>query len=438
MHDSKLKYACVAILATGTFYAGLSAAGYELYNKDDAKADLGVDLVGAGFLNSNSWFGESESFLGEDTDNWIEYGVEPRLTFEMPAGTGTLFGQLSGVYTGTSGDDASGLTIGEDETDQASLEQAHVGWRVEDVFAGLADDTLTLTAGNQDYTIGTGLLIADGGGDGGERGDWYIGLRKAFHSAFIASLKSKDMLVEGFYLENYPRSGGTKGDATGGNFEYTMAGAATLGATYLIADARTSGTDKLDVFSGRLDWKFAERLGVSGEYVHETSDQIAADGWYAQISYELADASWAPVLSYRYAQFDGDDPATADNEAFQGLAYGFTDYGTWFQGEITGNYPLANSNLTSHLLRVKAQPREDLTLNALYYNFTLDQPESLGAGVTSDDWGDELDLALDWAASDQLYVIGVLGLLMPGDAAQQWVGGDEDWLYSMLYGSYSW
>ena len=26
---------------------------------------------------------------------------------------------------------------------------------------------------------------------------------------------------------------------------------------------------------------------------------------------------------------------------------------------------------------------------------------------------------------------------LPGDAAKEWTGGDEDWLYSMLYVSYS-
>jgi hypothetical protein len=34
-------------------------------------------------------------------------------------------------------------------------------------------------------------------------------------------------------------------------------------------------------------------------------------------------------------------------------------------------------------------------------------------------------------------VVGVLGNLAPGDAAKQWVGGDKDWLYSMLYVSYA-
>jgi hypothetical protein len=61
-------------------------------------------------------------------------------------------------------------------------------------------------------------------------------------------------------------------------------------------------------------------------------------------------------------------------------------------------------------------------------------------GVLSDDWGDEVNLTLDWEVNDRVYVIGVLGLLNPGDGAEQFVGtaNGDDWIHSMLYISYSW
>ncbi len=83
------------------------------------------------------------------------------------------------------------------------------------------------------------------------------------------------------------------------------------------------------------------------------------------------------------------------------------------------------------------QPSESVTLNVMYYDFTLDQKQIWGDPVSSDDWGQELNFTVDWAATEQIYVIGVLGNLSPGDAAKEWTGGDEDWLYSMLYVSYS-
>lgn len=413
-------------------------AEFELYKQGTTKLVMNVDVVGAAFGNNNAWFDDSGAFLGDETDSWGEFGVEPRLSGETAAGPGTLFGQVSGVYTATAGDDASGLTIGLDDPDDLKLEQGHVGWKVDDVFAGLEEDTFSITGGRQDYSIGSGLLIADGGGDGGERGGWYIGMRKAFQESVIARLKSKDFLVEGFRVKNRPRRGGTHGEAYGGNFEYTVAGAATLGATYMSVDPEIPDIDILNVFSGRLDWQLPLGFGVAGEYVYEDNDQIEAEGWYAQGSYAPPGVKWAPAFSYRYAHFDGDDPTTAKDERFREVAYGFTDYGTWFQGEITGNYPLGNNNLNSHLFRIKAQPNDAVTLNFLYYNFTLDEPGSLAPGVTDDDWGDEIDFAIDWAVNDEVYLIGVVGTLFPGQAAKQFTGGEDDWVYTMLYASYAW
>jgi hypothetical protein len=428
---------CATLVASASLGTSAALAEYELYNKDGTKLTFNADLMVAGFANSNSWFGESESFLGADTDSWMELGFEPQLSLEAPLGKGTFFGKLSAVYTNTFSDDASGLTVGADDTHDLDIEQGHIGWRMSDLFPGLTDDVFSIAIGRQDYTIGTGLLIADGGGDGGNRGGWYLGMRKAFKNSAIVRIASKELLAEAFYLENQPRGGGIEGDVAGGNFEYHFGDKLTLGATYLLADANIPGLDKLDVYSGRANWNPLPALTLSGEYVHQTSDEIRADGWYAQAAYEAKDLPWSPVFSYRYATFDGDDPNTTRNENFRGIAYGYTDYGTWFQGEITGNYPLGNGNLKSHMLRAKAKPSENVTLNLIYYNFTLDEPATLGAGVTSDDWGDEVNFIVDWQATDKVYVIGVLGVLFPGQAAEQWVGGGDDWLYSMLYASYA-
>jgi hypothetical protein len=205
----------------------------------------------------------------------------------------------------------------------------------------------------------------------------------------------------------------------------------------MVVDARSEGADDLDVWSVRLGWTGRSGLELGGEYVVEDSNSIDADGWYGQVGWSFAETAWAPWIGYRYAHFDGDDPRTAEDERFREIAYGFTDYGSWYQGEITGNYPLANGNLASHMLRFKATPNDQWTLNLFYYRFRLDHPASLDPSVTSDDWGDEVNVTADWALTDNWYLIGVAAVLFPGDAAEQWVGGNDDWLYSMLYASYS-
>lgn len=428
---------CAALVSATSLSTSAALAEYELYSQGGTRLTFNADLAVAAFLNDKSWFGESKAFLGENTDNWLELGFEPQLSLEAPLGRGTFYGKLSAVFTDTFGDDASGLTVGADDTHDASIEQGHIGWRIADLFPGLTDDVFSLSIGRQDYVIGTGMLIADGGGDGGDRGGWYLGLRKAFRQSAIARVASKELLAEAFYLENQPRSGGIEGDVSGVNLEYHVGDTATLGGSYFLADANVAGIDSLDVYSLRGNWQAFKGFTLSGEFAHQDSDQIDADGWYAQAAYAAADLPWKPVFSYRYAQFDGDDPTTATNEGFRSIAYGYTDYGSWYQGEITGNYPLGNGNLKSHMLRAKMQPDEKVTLNLIYYNFSLDHPAALAPNVTSDDWGDEVNFIVDWQATDKVYVIGVAGVLFPGDAAEQWVGGNDNWLYSMLYASYA-
>jgi hypothetical protein len=93
-------------------------------------------------------------------------------------------------------------------------------------------------------------------------------------------------------------------------------------------------------------------------------------------------------------------------------------------------------------VRAKLQPVESVTVSLFYYNFKVADPGKFndfygGAPVTSDDFGDEVDLTFDWQATKRIYVIAVLAQLNPGNAAEQWTGGNKDWKYGMLYVSFT-
>ena len=416
-----------------------AVADINLMDKDGAKIDFKLELQGAVFANKNSNFGESKSFLGADTDNWQEAAVEAGFAGEYPLAQGTIFAEVSLIGTVTFGDDASGFTVDESPS-EFKIEQGHIGWRSGNTFSSLGEDAVTIQGGAFDYMIGTGLLIADGGSDGGDRGAWWIGARKTFKSSFLAKLETGPLLAETFYLENSARTGANEGRAYGVNAEYEFSSAGVKsGFTWfdVAARGRTTGPG-YDVISLRGDWSPVENLTFSGEYVTQDVDDGAdPEGWYLKGAYQLAETTWQPEFSYRYATFDGDDLNTAKDESFRGAAYGFSDYGSWYQGEIAGNYPLDNSNLQSHLLRLQLFPNNDLTLNVLVYHFKLNEKNIFGTPVTSDHFGDELNLSVDWAVNDNLFVIGTLGLLVPGRAAKDYTGGDKNWVYSMLYMSYT-
>jgi hypothetical protein len=144
-----------------------------------------------------------------------------------------------------------------------------------------------------------------------------------------------------------------------------------------------------------------------------------------------------PRLSYRYAFFEGDDPATPANEAFDPLFPGFHDWGTWWQGEIAGEYFLSNSNLISHQVRLHLTPREAVGAGLIAYVFRLDQPGSLAPRVTSRDVAFELDGYADWKINGNFTVSFVAAYANPRDAVKQAFARTKNFAYGMVYLAYA-
>jgi anaerobic ribonucleoside-triphosphate reductase len=115
------------------------------------------------------------------------------------------------------------------------------------------------------------------------------------------------------------------------------------------------------------------------------------------------------------------------------LAYGFTDYGQWYQGEITGNWIFGNSNQKTHMIKGSATLTDSVSVTASWLNFTLDEPGQIG--VSDEAFGDEIDVFLDWQATDRLFLSAVAAVMIPGDGAEQFTGGDKTWSHIMFYAS---
>ena len=177
-------------------------------------------------------------------------------------------------------------------------------------------------------------------------------------------------------------------------------------------------------------------LSFEFEYASERNGEaLHSNAWTAQASYELSDVTWKPTFTYRYAFFQGDDPETTNNEAFDPLMLGFYDWGYWCQGEIAGEYFVSNSNLISHQLRVHAQPSEAISTGLIFYDFRLDDTQS--AGVTADDVAIELDWYMDWSVNDNFLLSFVAAVAEPGDAIEQSSGRTDTFWYGMAFAAYS-
>ena len=395
-----------------------------------------------GFLNSLYTNPKPEQPSGDLGDNWFEGSVKPSLTATYTSSKSwQLYGTLSAVGERTYG--AAPSLVGEDAS-SFKVEDLHVGLRSGQALGDFGENALELTVGRAQYRLGHGFLLWDGGAEGGNRGGYWSNSRKAFEFAAIGRFKPGDHTLEGFYLDKDDLPEADSGSRLwGANYEYAIGESTTLGATYMKWYANPDEApqrDGLDVCNARAyTAPFAQlpALSFEAEYAREDNDDaLDSNAWTVSAAYEI-DTRWTPKISYRYAFFEGDDPSTERNEAFDPLFLGFYDWGTWWQGEIAGEYFVSNSNLISHQVRLHTTPTEAIGTGLIFYKFLADKPEALGPEVTSSDLAFELDWYMDWKVNENFTFSFVGAFANPQEAVEQANDRTENFGYGMIFIAYS-
>ena len=456
-----LVFATLFVIAPWLDRASLAEALSDLTKKPDLTLRLQGNpdtwirptfrIDGALFFESNAWAGNSSEFLGDHVGEWGEFGVTPGLDGQLSLGdAGTLRARASGVYATTQiGLDAAGSNFDPTHPHEFLLEDAYVGWKSGELFSSLGTDAIDLSVGAQPYQAGTGFLFYDGSTDGGKRGGYWLGLRKAFRFTGIARLKTGPLLAEAMYLRPYDQPN-TSTEVAGLNLEYSFGERGKLGGGYWnVFDSKNERRDGLNVFDLRGEVHPLANLlglGLSGEVVRELNgDQNNSWGGYAGIGYDFGDTiPFAPYVEYRYAAFQGDD-GTGDNRSFDPLFYGFNDWNQWYLGEIIGEYVATNRNATVNLVHLRANPIDAVTLHFFYLNFRLNElanevtsrppAQTRAAQIQSKNIGNEIDLIADWSATEYLSFSGVLGFFIPSSGAKDFFEASGTWTHLMLYAS---
>jgi hypothetical protein len=374
-------------------------------------------------------------------NNWFEGYVKPALSVSIALGKSDLYGKISAVGERTYG--APPTLVGESAS-SFKQEDMYIGWR-SGTSLGSSDNLIDITVGRAPYTIGHGFLVWDGTGEGGSRGGFWTNARKAWRFAAIARLKPKNHKIEGFYVERDDDPQAVTGTRlTGINYEYTPAENSTFGATYLRAFAKPSvlpDRNGMNVFNGRAftaPIPNLSDLSFELEYAYEKNhDLMHSTAWTALGAYQLSKLPWKPKLSYRYAFFEGRDSNTSENEAFDPLYVGFYDWGTWWQGEIAGEYFLSNSNNISHQARIHMSPTKKLGWGVMGYWFRLPHPSTFGSGATSSNVATEFDSYADWKFHKNFTLSLVGAVANPEKAAEQAYHRTSNFAYGMVYIAYS-
>jgi len=376
------------------------------------------------------------------SDQWFEGYIRPALEGIHTTGNSSeVYGKISAVGERTYGSVPE--SFGQDVS-SFGPEDLYIGWRSGKSLS-IGENALDFSVGREPYELGHGFLVYDGASEGGSRGGYWTNARKAFELAAIARFKPGAHTIESFYLDKDELAENDTGSRLWGlNYEYALGEEATIGATYMKVFAHPEvrpDRDGLNVFNVRAyvaPIPAHPDVSVEFEYGSERNGPaLDSNAWTLQGAYQFSEATWKPKLSYRYAFFQGDDPKTASNEAFDPLFLGFHDWGTWWQGEIAGEYFLSNSNLKSHLIRAHVEPNDALSGGLLFFRFSLDHPESFGPQVTSKDAAFEVDAYSDWKVNSNFTLSLVGAYADPGKAVQQLTGRTKNFAYGMVYVGYS-
>jgi hypothetical protein len=364
---------------------------------------IGVNAV----IEQNLFWNFADRFApasGFDSDTrWLEGYVMPGISFTADIGERLeAYGKLSIVASGTLGTDA----FNGGGTGDVTLEDAYLGLRSEPENGSFFDISL----GSQQLKVGTGMLIANGGSSGFERGALKLGPRKAWEQAFIGRLGIEDFVATSFLIDanELPDSdSGTKilggdfryqeteerfvgltiGHVLHSNSPYPKAAVGGVGPPAILPSARDGLNfvnlyGRTNPFDGRLDGFF-----VGGDIAYQRNDAIDLQAWAGrfQLGYTFEELSWTPTIAYSYQTFSGDDPSTSRLERFDPLYYEGNP-SSWSTG-TKSSMMFLNSNVNAHQVSLQVKPTASDVVTLRYARINVNElrsPIQFGQGTRLD------------------------------------------------------
>jgi len=429
--------------------AGLPAmsSGIDFY--EGSRGQLGLDFdLGYGAFRSDRAYAQTN--LSEGNRTWTEGYADVALIGSLGAWRDSRwYGSLGSLSTATWGDgDAAGYTTGRER--RTALEDAYLGWRSGSLFPAFGQDGVDVSVGRRNFMLGDGFLI-DGDalnfGKGFDEladagiapqsldrgGAYWLGRRHAFDRIALVRAGIGTKLGSTLFWAHSDNEAQAETEIAGADIVYTSDAYGSVAVAYirgLSVDDRLAGflslahRDGQDTFNLRYDGSaLNESLTVRGEYVHQDNGTEGNDwAWYGEVAWKFSGTPWSPQAGARYSAF---------SRSFDPLFYGFsTGYGTWFQGEVSGNYagPFNNNTAITHL-HLRGYPNERLLLGALFYDFRTDDNDAGSLDAR------ELDLFLTWTVDERISVSPLLGLYKPdelvaGGGSQ--LGDDDTNLYAQI------
>lgn len=351
------------------------------------------------FWNFANTFAPSANFNPDK--QWLEGYVKPGLSFIKEFDNAPMaYGKISAVASGTLGIDAYGIG----DTGRITLEEGYLGLRSADTGRSSFD----VSIGPREFKAGTGMLIANGGNSGFERGALKFGPRKAWKMAALGEAGYDDFSGTVFYLQpnelpdtssstkligtdlryDWPSVnsfvGLTLGHVLESTSPYPKAAPDGIGAPTILPDAR-QGLNFVNFYAiGTPLPGVSENFFAGAEVAYEWNNDIDMRAWAARthVGYTFADLSWSPTIALSYQTFSGDDPSTSRLERFDPLFYEGSP-SNWSTGSKS-SMVFINSNVSSYQASLRVTPTERDTFTLRYAHIRANEllsPIQFGQGT---------------------------------------------------------
>jgi hypothetical protein len=331
---------------------------------------------------------------------WIEAYAEPGVTAEYRLARGAYaYGGFSYLESGTIGTDYTGGRYAW----YGLPEELYAGVHLSHLFGGRA--TLDASFGQQNYTIGNGMLISLGATNGLNRGAIYVGPRTAWRQAALLRTTEGDWSTQFFYLRpNEASAAFDNTTLTGVNVVWNPPGQLRLGAEYIYSSSDIATRNQMSAYEFRArlhPLKEDPAFWLQADYSIEGKPQVAADGWSVQANYNFPKMWWKPFLNVGYYRMSGANPANAV------IWNGFDPF--YFGGSVPAWLPgfalqtqLANTNLRYFDTSIAFSPGKSDSLQVNYLVANVDQlnailttvppstTPSAAGGLPSPGYGQEL------------------------------------------------
>ena len=448
-----------SIFAWCALYLGISAPFVNAQSQDptilysDGRLDIRWHFQAGvnGVAEKNLFWNLSDIFAtGADYNpdkGWIEYYLKPGISFRYkPTDQFTLYGKASAVASYTQNLDA----YDQGDSGRITLEEAYLGGR----FQLNETSGVDVSVGPRELRLGTGMLIANGGSSGFERGALKFGPRKAWEKAAILRGWSGKLNATAFFIDpNEVPSSDSNNQLAGIDLRFDGDSEGSLGATYVnvlqsesaypkappngngpptILSGAREGLKAVNLY-GRSDWLENPygRSFVGAEATLELNPAIDMRAWAGrfQAGHEWTDFDWSPSLTYTYKTFSGDDPNTDRLERFDPLYYDGNP-STWATGSKS-SMTFINSNVKSHEIALKVKPtkRDTITLRYAHIRanelrspiqfgqatrFELAGGDNVVSGVTDPHLADDLFLEYSKVLNPNTFLTAGISASRPG------------------------